>query len=386
MRGVPHVCVLVVCLAGCGDAARTRILPEIAAEEGIEVATLKALPTPLDESWLWSLRSVRQVRTAHAADQEPLLYQPRAVLELRDGLLLVHDPMASRVFVILDLSADTAVNRFGRSGEGPGELSGDIALSESLDGEIVVADRGNLQLHRYARSGEWLGSQRLEFQGWPLAGGFQRGPGLGRFVALLLNQEDQSRWNELAEIDLGSTTSRAFLRFPDFPPEAGPGTIHRGRQLWTVLEDHVIAMWSGDPTVTVFDSSGRIERRIILPLSTSRLTTSDIEREVARVGSIARQLEPGPRPMTNMLYAVNDSVFGMFVSALWHAAEDPPLPSGKIYWRLFTVRGEYLGVAEQPEDFRLLGRGQNTLWANLLDEAGYPVVAELELVRMDREE
>lgn len=81
-----------------------------------------------------------------------------------------------------------------------------------------------------------------------------------------------------------------------------------------------------------------------------------------------------------MLYQVGDSTFGMLTSRLWRAKQDPVIPAGELLWRLFTVRGAYVGVVRQPPDFRYLGRGVGTIWVRTLDGRGVPVLQELRLV------
>jgi hypothetical protein len=171
------------------------------------------------------------------------------------------------------------------------------------------------------------------------------------------------------------------MRLPEPQPGAELGSIQKGRALWAVLPRAVVAMWSTVSSVEVHDSAGRLIRTIRLPLTRRVLTERDIAVQVKRYGSMARGLEPGPAALTNMLYAVNDSVFGMLMSGLWGAAEDPPLPDGSKFWRLFSVTGEYLGVVRQPDGFRYLGRGDGTLWARVLDENAEPVIVEFELAR-----
>jgi hypothetical protein len=140
-------------------------------------------------------------------------------------------------------------------------------------------------------------------------------------------------------------------------------------------------MWAYLPSVRVHAADGSLIREIRLPFTRRVMTPAEIEAQIAQFGEIARGLRPGPMGLTNVLYAAGDTVFGMFLAGMWRAAEDPVLPPG-IWWRLFTLRGAYVGVVEQPEDFRYLGQGDGTFWARVLDENAYPVLQELELVRV----
>lgn len=156
--------------------------------------------------------------------------------------------------------------------------------------------------------------------------------------------------------------------------------------IWTVLDRAIVAMWSARPEVVVYSPTGPTERKLRLPLSQHHLTEGDIERQVSLYGAIAARQRPGPTSLTNELYAVNDTIFGMLLSGSRRAAEDPVLPDAEIWWRMFTVGGEYVGVLQPPgdyQDFRILFSGSGTVWARALDPRGYPVLQELALVRGD---
>jgi hypothetical protein len=283
----------------------------------------------------------------------------------------------------MDPAEGVVLRRFGRNGQGPGELgNGYLLLSEADEGGgVVILDSANRQIHQYSSMGDWQGSQALTTTlGVGLA---QPDVGGSGYLLELLRQRESEWWRELAWVNANTGTSTFFARLPDPSPGAELGGLQRGRALWTVLPDGVVGMWSDRPVVNVYDDAGSLVRRLELPLTRRTLTDQDIEAQVARAGGIARSLRPGPAALTNMLYTVNDTVFGMFFSSLWRAAEDPPVSVGEIYWRLFTIRGEYLGVVRQPEDFKYLGRGDGTMWMSILDELGNPVLQEVVLAPRD---
>ena len=94
------------------------------------------------------------------------------------------------------------------------------------------------------------------------------------------------------------------------------------------------------------------------------------------------RLAVGPFAITNGLFAVDDSIFGMYQSRVWRAAEDPAPPEDQTIWRLISVTGEYMGFLRLPDGFWLLAGGsEGVLWASVLDENAVPVIQELALER-----
>lgn len=371
--------VLLAVVGACGEPTSQRLLPHVSVVDGVEIANLGQLPQPLDQDHWWTFRVVSEIHTVLDDDADPLLFDPTQVLPLRSGALLVHDPSAAKPLVILDPSSGSVLRRFGKGGQGPGELGGGILLTETEDGTLVVVDGSNRQVHRYSNAGAWLTSIRMGLDA--STGRVRQRPHGGGYLVEVLHRSETAWWRELHLVDAGSGDSEFFLRLPEPSPYAEPGRIQRGRVLWTVLSEGVVSMWSDRPSLNVHDQDGILVREIRLPLTRREISERDIAEQVEQYGGIARSLLPGPAALTNMLYAANDTVFGMFLSELWRAAEDPSLPVARIYWRLFTIRGEYLGVAQQPDDFWFLGRGHGTIWARVLDGRGYPVIQELELVR-----
>lgn len=375
-RGI--LCILAATTtAGCDPASEGRVLPQVTERSGVEHAVHRDLPPLLDPSHAWALRAVRTVPTS--AGGEPTIFDAAAVLPLPDGSILVHDPMADRPLVHLAPGGGGVLRRFGARGKGPGELGPRVLLSlASEGGEYRVYDPANQQVHSYDTDGDWIGSRRMELDGWALE--LQAAPGGGALLQTLQRSPD-GWWNELHVLDGDAAPATEFMTLPTPAPGSEPGSIQKGRVLWASFPGGVVSMWSSLPRFEVHDSAGRLARVVDLPFEARDLTDRDIAIQIERVGALASRLEPGPAALTNMLYPVNDTVVGMFVSSLWGAEGDPELPAEAILWRLFSLRGEYLGWVEQPEDFRFLGPGRGTMWARILDANAEPVIVELELVR-----
>lgn len=366
-------------VTSCGKFEQTRILPSVERRDGIEIATLAQIPGVLEEEYRWRFRILREITTEGAdPDAAPLVFNPTSVLPLRSGDLLLHDPHADRPLVIVDPRDGSLVARFGRTGQGPGELLSRIEIAQATDGTIVVLDADNRQLHEYSEDGTYVASRRLEVDAyllkllaWPEGHGY---------LVELFRRFERGITRELGSVGFASGAVQPFLQLPEPARGSEPGMIQLGRAIWTILGNDVVVMRSDQPFVHIYDHDGVLIREIRFPWSNRIITEADISEQVAHYGDIARSLRPGPAALTNELYALNDSVFGMLLSSLWRAAEDPPLPAGTVLWRMFTVRGEYIGVVWLPEDFRFLGYGAGTIWARVLNESGIPVIQELELV------
>lgn len=369
---------VLVATTACGEAELGRLVPTVEVVDGIEIATLGPIPGPFDPDYEWTFRVVREVPTVLGDEDEPLVFDPAAVLPLSTGELLVHDPSADRPLVILELEAPAAVARFGTKGRGPGELGQRLVLGEGGDDSLFVLDLGNGQVHRFARGGEWTSSERIATDRPAIEGALAAG---GTEFALSLVTDPERVWRrELVRADPATGTTGPLLALPEATGPAA-GIFQRGRVLWTTLNSGYVTMWAYMPVVHVHAPDGGRVREVRLPLSRYDLTQDEIDRQIALHGDIARGLRPGPMGLTNVLMAMNDTIFGMFQSGMWRAAEDPPLHDVGILWRMLTLRGEYVGVVSQPEDFRYLGRGDGTLWARVLDERAYPVIQELALER-----
>jgi len=354
--------------------------PLISIEDGVEVATPPAIPAPFDPRYEWEFRALREIPAGGPGPgHDPLVFNPARALPLRNGTLLVHDPQADAPLVILDPTQRSALYRFGRNGQGPGELSPLVDLSENPDGSLRVLARANRQVLTYGPDGTYLGSERLEFEEYP----FKSLPAPdteGHFVEV--GTRGPGAWvRRVARVELDPPRLLPGVELAEPAPGARGTGIQYGRALWSVVGEHLVTMRSENPTVTVHDLSGNLVREIRLPLSRRTLSESDIQEQISLHGPIARSLEPGPAALTNELYAASDSVFGMLMSALWRAAEDPRSFPDELWWRLFSLHGRYIGMVRVPEDVNWLWQGSDRFWAFSVTADGEPVIQELMLRR-----
>lgn len=381
-RSRPGPLVLTALLAvACGGAEPDRILPDVTMVDGVQIASLQSMPDMLDPSHRWSFEVVQELQTVSGPDAEPVVFDPSAAYELDDGTLLVNDPTADRPLVHLDPADGSVLARFGRRGQGPGEIAGWLTFAE--DGDALVAlDAPNRRIHRFAMAGGAMTNTPFTIDAFGREA--KLAPGGDAFLFETVHSYEDGWHNQLERIGLASGgVVTDFIRLPAPSPGAQPGLIQQGRALWTVAGEHVLTMWSDRPVVYVHGGDGALLREIHLPLTRRTITERDIQEQIEVHGAIANGLRVGTAALTNVMYAVDDTVFALFTSDLWKAKEDPDLPAGEIWWRMFTVRGEYVGVVQVPDGFWPLETGRGNVWARVLDEVGYPVIQELELRRAE---
>ncbi len=342
------------------------------AAGGVEIAEVPPLPDLRDPEYRWTWE--RRTTIATGDESDPAFYELSGVVQLSPTRLVAFDSFADQPLLEMDIPSGTVVRRMGHRGQGPGELGSGLIVVPLSDSAFRVFDISNRQRH------EFVAGIQKPSQAWrpgfePTGGAYL--PGSGIIARTYLEKGDQ--WNSgYMLLDLNGDVVGPFAELPKRPADAEVGSLHRGRALDARLRSQIVTMWSSTPELEIHGDGGRLIRRIRLPLSNRRVSASEFEESAASGMPMA---EPGSFALTNMLRTVNDTVFGIYTSDLWRAAEDPGLPSDLVLWRLFSSRGRYLGTVEQPDDYRLLGLGEGTIWARLLNEETFlPELVELKLV------
>lgn len=283
------------------------------------------LPALDDPAYRWSLTLDWSLPTEDPAGQ-PLVYQPAAMTQLDGGTIVVVDG-ASPHLVVIDPAARRVLRRFGRQGHGPGELSGDYALVwAGPEGDPWVADRGNQRVTHFRLDGSVVSERSM------IGLGGARGIGLWQVFAgttdivvqvwLVTDFATNALADSLARLDLATGQMHMFMALPARPPPgARIAPLFAPRSLWTALPSgDVIVGNTHEATFRVFGPDGAPRRDIRLGLEPRKIP----EREKAEIlkgygnlrgvrASGTRRPEVGERfPVTNMLYALNDTTFAMF--------------------------------------------------------------------------
>lgn len=370
---------MVVIVAGCGPSGVERVLPDVATVDGVEEARLPAVPDAYSSEHQWMFGAERVVPTDGPEFDEPLIFDPRTALALRDGNLLVHDPSADRPLVLVDPASGRAVIRFGRAGQGPGEVGPYLTFGESASGALLAVDFVNRQVHRWDRTGSWVGSQRLEFEGRVTTSAWISDAEV--FIVEHVTVGADRLRHEFRLVAPVNGEQRLYGSLSEGLASTLPGGPQMGRLIWQRLGDRVVATRSDQPVFEVLED-GALTRRISLPWSRYTVTEADADALAALYGPEYPRFRTGPTGLFNDLVAVEDSIFAVYQTTVWRAAEDVSYAPGEAWWRLFTTRGEYLGAVPLPDGFRVLGQGlHGTIWVRVLDGNGVPELRELRLMR-----
>ena len=113
--------------------------------------------TPLwQEGKAWTLREVARIGTVEG-EPEYQFGQITNMTPLSDGRIVVADAMAHKVRFYSPAGAH--LRSVGKPGSGPREFGdGALAVLRSYGDTLLVADYRNMQVHRLAPDGDWLGS------------------------------------------------------------------------------------------------------------------------------------------------------------------------------------------------------------------------------------
>ncbi|MEQ9401500.1 MAG: hypothetical protein RJQ04_20200 [Longimicrobiales bacterium] len=342
--------------------------PDVPVHEVVEA------PRLLDPDWTVRFEPEIRFRTqVGAANAEPRIFLPRQVVMLDEARLLVVDEGAEAPLALVDLAADSVVARFGRMGQGPGELSGSVVFLEGEPGAVRLFDLGNSQVHEYGPDGTLLRHWSVPRKAYVSYSHVR--PGSDELLSEFVDADTGGgKAFRIHRFDPVADTDQPLMELP-WPPDAlaGAGFQH-GRGLWTVLDDRVVTMRADLPVLRVHDLDGRALREVHLPLSPRELTARDIAAQIREHGDIARKLQPGFIALTNFLYPVSDTVVGMLQGAMWRAAEDPDMDIDARVWRLVSTGGGFVGTLAFPDDFVFLGWSGGYLWGSVPDELGAAII------------
>lgn len=317
---------------------------------------------------------VRDLPTAPAAG-EPVVYEPRELTPLGSDRLAVLDMGDPRI-VVVDAGTGEAVQRFARSGEGPGEIKGSWAmLWEGPAGNLLAADPENRRVTRYSASGELLEER-------PLATELSIGAWLGEPRSDRLYVQENvfdevalSQTNYVARVDATTGELHRLLPLPEPPPvpDGSFGMVRFfPRPLWTVLPGGRVITGRTDSAVyAVHAPDGEALARLEVAYSPRELTELDRRAEVERYHEVTGS-DRVPSfydlyPVAVRMMPVNDSVFAIQHMKENYPTELDPPAEDQVLWTLISTTGRILDVVAFPPGFvphwswnnRVLGIGRD---------------------------
>ena len=249
----------------------------------------------------------------------------------------------------------------GRAGQGPGELASPYSICVTVQGQIVVQDLNNHRMIYYSLDGKYLKSistaELIMVGSWV--------DSKGNIIGLISISRPEKQTIELNKFDsdlnpLNSyysfSRSRRGSGFNPFMPEL----------CWAVdRNDFVICGYPETYEFRIFNSEGRIDRKIIKDDEPVRITSDDLERAKKRLPGPMKLETPKYHPAYQDLTV--DEKRRIFVQT-WEKTKD----KSSFYFDVFDSEGIY--IAKIPMKFQPSIWKNGKLYTIEEDEEGYQVV------------
>ena len=373
-------------LVACAGSETTDV-PSVTVSDsaGVTVYEVDWLPPLDDPRFAWSMELERAIWTGEPTPgSPPLLYNPQAVLRLADGTLVVLDAGEQRLAVIAP-ERDSVLTRFGRTGQGPGEvLSTNGLLGSSGEDTFWLMDPGNRRRTHFSLDGAVLreepagdgGSGGLAIQRPITEEAFfyrvfrstQTGPALLSDSVLTF---DEALGRVRAVAPMPPRVPSRSMNTSAFPFLAPAGTFA------PIASGGVVVARTDRAAFRHYDDHGSLLSVIRIPLEQRPIPLSE---KPAIIEEMALEFAPAARathedladafPVWSQSWPVADSLFALEHTRWAQPAGDPAIPAGRRIWRLFTTTGRYAGTVHLPAGFgfpyrsergRLIGIRRNEL-------------------------
>jgi hypothetical protein len=386
---------VVLTIAGCAGDADGGTAGVVVDTIGDIVRVTNIGPGAWRDGDTWRLGRIVRIGAEPLADDPYAFGSITGITVADDGRIYVADGQALEIRVFS--AAGEFLNRFGRSGEGPGEFGAIDALALTPEGEILARDPRQFRVTRFDPQGTYISqfAIRRPYQ--------QYGAGLGFAV-------DRSGviYDRLS-ISLGieSDDSLAIVRYePD-------GTLHdtvhvaqSPRRLVNVVKDGRLVMgmsipFSASATAVVgpdgtiartgggqyeFDllaEDGAVRRTIVRDVEPVPVTATDRDSTLARMRERAREFADGgqleefafPSAKAAITHMSEDSEGHWWVGASGASSRLVPPDS----YDVFDSEGRLLGTVDVP--FLPIEIGADYIAGVATDELGVQSVAVARLIR-----
>lgn len=278
-----------------------------------------------------------------------------------DGTIIVFDQKDMNIKVF-DRDGKF-LRKFGRAGEGPGELSTPISIYCTDRDEVVVVDTSR-RLTFFKLSGEFVrtlsaGSLFLMDARPDSAGNF--------FVFLIFDEEANGRY-ELRKVDAGLKDLFVVESSPLSNTERDGFNPFFPVLRWALLSgDRVVCGWAEKYEFRIHDAAGRIVRKIQMDPDPVPISKADIDERMKGARQALLQNMKIPKHYPAFRYFVTDDEDRIYVLT-W---ERPPDRKG-FYFDVFDREGRYIVRTVLPAAMPLIRKGR--LYAAEETAEGFPVL------------
>lgn len=284
--------------------------------------------TPMYPQGALELREELSIGAAEGAE-EYMFIRLRSLAVDDEGSIYALDQRKPRVDVFS--SAGAHLRSIGRKGQGPGEFQIPFFIALSPAGELLVGEMGRLSY--FDRAGTFLRSRDNAVEPLAFVKYLANGEAVG--TRMVMEEKDPRYEVVLCGQDL---ESKAPLDFSKMPDPSGKYNLFPAVIRWDASAGEEIVCGSGAEgyRLDVFDSTGRVVRRIIKDYDPLPVTDLDIDRMMKRQGFQSRDevSYPSHLPPISWIYADED---GRTYVSTWQ--RDPA--SGVALFNIFDPEGRY---------------------------------------------
>jgi hypothetical protein len=342
----------------CGCDQRTfapGVDVSIGDSAGITVFTTLEVPAWDEPALQWRLTVERAVATAgEDLSSTPMIFEPQGVTRFPDGTLVVLDGSDLRL-VVVDPVRDSVTARFAPRGQGPGEVwSANAQIWPEDHTTLGILDMGNRRVTYFSLEGEFLRSNAVDAPG---GGGMttQR-PGTGETFAWRYFRDPESGLlsDSVIRLDVsGPAVSVAALpRDRDPLPPGTTRPLFSGSGTFAPIGSGGVIVGRTDASeFRHYGDSAELMSVIRVPFERRALTLEDERIVREELASFAPRLADNLGEhaiLWSRLEPLGDSLFALNQTSVTSPAGEARIPQNTRIWRIFSVRGRYLGALVLP--------------------------------------
>jgi hypothetical protein len=260
------------------------------------------------------------------------------------------------------------LHSFGRRGQGPGEFQAPFYISLAPSGEALVGEMSRLSF--FDHGGTFLRSQDNTVAPLAFVKFLDDGNAVG--TRMVIEEKNPRYGVVLCGPDL---KPKAVLASSPMPDPSGKYDLFASVIRWDVLGGREIVSGSGKDgyRLSVFDSAGRLVRKIENDYDPVPVTDADVERQMKQHGFQSRDeiTYPHDLPPISWIYADRE---GRIYVATWR--RDPG--SGIPLFNVFDAEGRYLCDCHMPGEPLVFRKGK--LFAIVQDDEGYQYIKRYQMI------
>ncbi len=262
------------------------------------------------------------------------------------------------------------IKTIGKKGQGPGELENPLSMSITGQNEIMVNDPRNRRLAFFTIKGEFIKNLSTAKAGLMTLNIDSAGNITG---IVIVREEDNPRY-ELQKFDPEMNYLHALESSP-LPGAANRYNPFMGVLRWDITKNNqVICGYPKNYELKIFDSEGRLTKKIIKEYDAVEITEEEIEE--------AKKREPQLPPSWKLIIPKHHNAYRWFIvddeNRIYVMTWEKAAEEKGYYYDIFDPEGRY--IAKIPLKYRPTVFKKNKLYTIEEDEEGYQVVKRYRVI------